>query len=179
MSKQAICKNSFSVLEDLEDRGMGQNEWKKEKEYPWGADVVEKQKRTDDDRLGTQQQWSTSQRVIGDRTHQAASNFERTIETMHKVGNATSETSTFQNVQRRSNTKTDRKPTLCIVGDSMTKPLNIRAMNQAIQSHDVQLKTFGGAKIEDVRDFAMPTLRTRPEALILHYGTNNLKNENE
>ena len=36
--KQDIYKNSFSVLEDLEDRGMGQNEWQKEKEYPWEAD---------------------------------------------------------------------------------------------------------------------------------------------
>ena len=61
----------------------------------------------------------------------------------------------------------------------MIKSLNRRLMNQAIQSHDVQLKTFGGAKIEDMRDYVMPTLRARPEALILHCGTNNLKNENE
>jgi len=52
-------------------------------------------------------------------------------------------------------------------------------MSQAIQSLDVQLKTFGGAKIEDMRDYVMPTLRTRQEALILHCGTNNLKIENE
>ena len=99
--------------------------------------------------------------------------------TMRKVGNATSETNAFQNVQRRSNMNTYRKPTLCIVVDSMIKSLNRRAMNQAIQSHDVQLKTFGGAKIEDMRDYAMPTLRTGPEALILHCGTSYLKNENE
>ena len=61
----------------------------------------------------------------------------------------------------------------------MIKSLNRRAMNQAIQSHDVQLKTFGGTEIEDMRDNVMPTLRTRPEALIIHCGTNNLKNENE
>ena len=177
--KQAIYKNSFGVLEDLEDTGMDQNEWQTEKEHLWGADMGENRQRICDDRLGTQQQWSTRQRVTGDRTHQAARNYERTMGTMRKVGNATSETNAFQNVQRRSNMNTYRKPTLCIVGDSMIKSLNRRAMNHAIQSHDVQLKTFGGAKIEDMRDYVMPTLRTRPEALILHCGTNNLKNENE
>ena len=49
--------------------------------------------------------------------------------TMRKVGNATSETTAFQNVQRRSNMNTYRKPTLCIVVSSMIKSLNRRAMN--------------------------------------------------
>ena len=174
--KQVIYKNRFSVLEDLEDGGEGQNEWQEEREYPWGA---ERQEKLYSESLGTQQQWSTNQRVIEDGTHQVASSFVRTMGTMHKAGMATSETNAFQNVQRGSNTNTYRKPTLCIVGDSMIKSLNRRAINQAIRSHDVHLKTFGGAKIEDMRDYVVPTLRTKPETLILHCGTNNLKNENE
>ena len=98
---------------------------------------------------------------------------------MHKVGNATSETSAFQSLQRRSNTNTYRNPTLRIVDDSMIISLNRRAMNQAIQGHDVQMKTFGGAKSEAMQDYVVPTLRTKQEALIFHCGTNNLKNENE
>ena len=176
MPKQAIYKNRFSVLEDLEDGGGEQNKWQKEREYPWGA---EKQEKLYSESLGTQQQRSKSQRVFGDGKHQAESNFVRTIGKMHKAGITTSETNAFHNVQRRGNMNTYRKPTLCIVGDSMIKSLNRRAINQAIQSHDVHLKTFGRAKIEDMRDYVVPTLRTKPESLILHCGTNNLKNENE
>ena len=67
-----------------------------------------------------------------DPTHQAASNFERTMGTIHKGSNATSETNAFQNVQRLSNTNTNKLPTLCIVGDSMIKSSNRRAINQII-----------------------------------------------
>ena len=79
---------------------MGQNKWQKEREYPWGTDVGEKQKRIYGESLGTQQQWSTSKRVIGDCTHEAADNFERTMGTMHKAGDSSSETNAFQSVQR-------------------------------------------------------------------------------
>ena len=116
MPKQAIYKNSFSVLEDLEDTGMDQNEWQTEKEHLWGAYMGENRKRICYDRLGTQQQWSTRPRATGNRTHQAARNYERTMGTMRKIGNATSETNAFQNLQRRSNTNPYRKPTLCVVG---------------------------------------------------------------
>ena len=118
--KQAIYKNRFSVLEDLEDGGREQNKWQKEREYPWGA---EKQEKLYSESLGTQQQRSKSQRVFGDGKHQAESNFVRTIGKMHKAGITTSETNAFHNVQRRGNMNTYRKPTLCIVGDSMIKSL--------------------------------------------------------
>ena len=52
-------------------------------------------------------------------------------------------------------------------------------MNQAIQCHDVQLKTFRRAKIEDIRYYVVSSLRAKSETLILHSGSNNLKNENE
>ena len=52
-------------------------------------------------------------------------------------------------------------------------------MNQAIQIHDVRLKTFGGAKIEDMRDYVVSTIKRKPIALIFHCGTKNLKNEDE
>ena len=89
MPRQAVYRNRFSVLKYPEDTGMGQNEWQ-----IYG------------DSLGTQQQWSIRHRVFGDRIHQAASNFERMIGTMHKAGNATVEATAFQNVQRISDTNT-------------------------------------------------------------------------
>ena len=61
----------------------------------------------------------------------------------------------------------------------MIRSINRKAMNQAIRSHDVHLKTFGGARIEDMRHYVEPTLGSKPETLILHCGTNNLRNDNE
>ena len=40
-------------------------------------------------------------------------------------------------------------------------------------------QNFWRSKIEDMRDYVVPTLRTKPEALIIHCGTINLKNEND
>ena len=71
-----------------------------------------------------------------------------------------------------------RKPLLCVVGDSMIRSLNRKSMNQAIHSHEVNLKTFGGAKIEDMQYYVEPALNSKPESMILHCGTNNLRNDN-
>ena len=37
------------------------------------------------------------------------------------------------------------------------------------------VKAFPGATVEDMSDYIMPSLRRKPEEVILHVGTNNLK----
>ena len=39
----------------------------------------------------------------------------------------------------------------------------------------VTVKSFSGATIEDMSDFMKPILRKKPETVILHIGTNNLR----
>ena len=67
------------------------------------------------------------------------------------------------------------KEKVLIVGDSMTKFIK---PNKLSSKHHVQSYSFAGAKIEDMNDFVKPLLRRRPDKVIVHVGTNNVKDEN-
>jgi lysophospholipase L1-like esterase len=43
-------------------------------------------------------------------------------------------------------------------------------------NNHVVVKSFAGATIEDMEDYLKPIIRKRPESIILHVGTNDLKN---
>ena len=43
------------------------------------------------------------------------------------------------------------------------------------EENRVTVQSFSGATIEDMSDFIKPILRRKPETVILHIGTNNLR----
>ena len=67
------------------------------------------------------------------------------------------------------------KEKVLIVGDSMTKFIK---PNKLSKKHHVQSYSFAGAKVEDMNDFVKPLLRRRPDKVIVHVGTNNVKDDN-
>ena len=67
------------------------------------------------------------------------------------------------------------KSNTVIVGDSMTKYVKGWEMSSA--TNRVTAKSFPGASIEDMTDFIKPILRKKPDKIILHIGTNNLRND--
>ena len=70
---------------------------------------------------------------------------------------------------RNKGTKTDT----VIVGDSMIKYVKGWEMSSA--TNRVTVKSFSGATIEDMLDYMKPILRKKPEKVILHIETNNLR----
>ncbi|KAM7428713.1 hypothetical protein ABFA07_020349 [Porites harrisoni] len=71
---------------------------------------------------------------------------------------------------------TDQKPCVIIAGDSMLKFINGRKLSSQISNQSLTyVKAFPGATVEDMSDYIMPSLRRKPEEVILHVGTNNLK----
>ena len=43
----------------------------------------------------------------------------------------------------------------------------------------VAVKSFSGSKIEDMRDFLKPLIRKKPDEVILHIGTNDVKDNSK
>ena len=71
---------------------------------------------------------------------------------------------------------TDQKPCVIIAGDSMLKFINGRKLSSQISNKGLTyVKAFPGATVEDMSDYIMPSLRRKPEEVILHVSTNNLK----
>jgi hypothetical protein len=67
-----------------------------------------------------------------------------------------------------------RPSKVAIVGDSMIKYVNPSKLRKSIKQN-VHVKTFPGAKVADMHHYVKPTLKQAPEYLVLHVGTNDLK----
>ena len=76
--------------------------------------------------------------------------------------------------QQRSNIR-EQKPNVAIVGDSMLKYINPSKLRKSTKCN-IQVKTFPGAKVSDMKHYIKPTLSRTPDCLIMHIGTNDLKN---
>ena len=68
------------------------------------------------------------------------------------------------------------KSKVVIIGDSMIKHLDPKRIQNGLQNRKVTIKTFPGARIDDMKHYAVPTLTTKPNTLIVHIGTNDLRN---
>lgn len=62
-----------------------------------------------------------------------------------------------------------------IVGDSIIKGLRRDLLSRAAKRR-VTVRSFPGATTADMEHYIQPSLATKPEAIILHVGTNDLKN---
>ena len=66
------------------------------------------------------------------------------------------------------------KPTAVILGDSINKNVEGRKMSRSIR---VINKSFPGSTVDDMSSYMKPTAERKPEYLILHTGTNNIKKD--
>ena len=73
-----------------------------------------------------------------------------------------------------SNKRTKAKVTV-ILGDSIVKNIQGHKLGKA-DGHRVVVKLFPGATTEDMRHYIKPTLDKSPDQILLHVGTNDLKN---
>ncbi|XP_057310681.1 uncharacterized protein DDB_G0292186-like [Hydractinia symbiolongicarpus] len=69
------------------------------------------------------------------------------------------------------------KKITCILGNSIIKGINGYKMTKSLdynQNKRVILKSFPGATTEDMYEYVKPTMKKKPDNIILHVGTNDL-----
>ena len=65
---------------------------------------------------------------------------------------------------------------ITIVGDSTLRMLNPTRLRRNLKK-SVSVKTFPGARLKDMKHYINPTLESLPECIVIHAGTNDLKNK--
>ena len=75
----------------------------------------------------------------------------------------------------KSNHQNSKMRKTVIIGDSMIKGIQSWKLKKSLKEN-VQVKAFHGASIEDMKHYIIPTKEEEPNVVILHVGTNNLKN---
>ena len=68
------------------------------------------------------------------------------------------------------------KETVVIAGDSLVKNIFGTTMGKQDPRHCYVVKGFPGATVSDMEDYVKPITRKSPDKVILHVGTNDLKN---
>ena len=76
----------------------------------------------------------------------------------------------------KSSTRNKKKDVVMIAGDSLAKNMVGAYMSKDDVGHHYVVKAFPGATVEDMEDFIKPITRKSPNKVILHVGTNDLKN---
>ena len=71
----------------------------------------------------------------------------------------------------------ERKPRICITGDSMIKRIRKQDMNREINDANLYLKSLPGATVNHMKHYIEPTISTNPDGIILHCGTNSLRSK--
>ena len=66
------------------------------------------------------------------------------------------------------------KNSVIIVGDSIVKHLTGPGISK---KNNIKIKKTLGATTEDIIDYIKPSIRKKPDFLLLHSGTNDLTNE--
>ena len=51
-------------------------------------------------------------------------------------------------------------------------------MQKNVEDTNVTVKSFAGARIADMKDYVRPSLEKKPDMIILHVGTNDLRSSN-
>ena len=69
--------------------------------------------------------------------------------------------------------------TCAFVGDSVVRNIPSRNLNQSLKGYFSIVKSFPGATTEDMKDYIKPTIARKPDIVILHTGTNDLKSNQD
>ena len=72
-------------------------------------------------------------------------------------------------------TEKTKKKTVVIVGDSIVRHVPSCSLNQSLKEYFSIVKSFPGATTQDMKDYIKPTIARKPDMVILHTGTNDLK----
>ena len=79
------------------------------------------------------------------------------------------------NEKKTKQTSQPPRPNVAIVGDSMLKHINPAQLRRSTRNFTTQIRTFPGAKVSDMEYYVKPTLARAPDHLILHVGTNDVR----
>ena len=92
-----------------------------------------------------------------------------------KAAQQTQNTSTSGSGGNPTIDHTGKKKLVFIAGDSIIQ--HVQGWKLSTSDKHVAVKSFSGARIADMEDYLKPLLRKEPDEVILHVGTNNIRDE--
>ena len=64
---------------------------------------------------------------------------------------------------------------MTIIGDSILRNVKKKDINDEVKNVRCYVKSFSGAKVEDMESYLPPTINLKPDGIVFMFGTNNLR----
>ena len=98
--------------------------------------------------------------------------------TLSETGFFDDNDTSFTKVAYRSNGKKKDSRTISVLGDSIVKDIKAHKLKHRLAKNEkIYVKSFSGATVDDMIDYARPTIRREPDLIILHAGSNDLRSD--
>ena len=95
-------------------------------------------------------------------------NLSRKIEISETIASSNAK---MRDPQEKENRNKKSGTHICIIGDSMVKHI---AGPRISKNDQVQVKTHPGATTDDIVDYIKPTIRQKPDVVVIHSGANDV-----
>ena len=88
-------------------------------------------------------------------------------------------TNTISEKTKERNKKQSHQPpiikkSIVIIGDSMLNNIDPKGLGK---KHQVKVRSYGGSTTKDMIDFIKPTIRKKPDVIVMHVGTNDITSD--
>lgn len=117
----------------------------------------------------------SKQKISGAHSNKPLNSKAKNANTKQKKETSKDEptTSTETLASKEEVTSSTKRTSTVIMGDSIIS--KVEGWRISSKSNRVSVKSFAGAKVEDMMHHVRPTLNYKPDNIVLHVGTNNLK----
>ena len=132
-------------------------------------ETIIKMLKTDCERLKTEKVKVRSEDVSSTKR---STNLSRNNQENAKKGVTNKNVSASEKAENQSTEKNKRKPKIFLVGDSMVRDIKGWLLSR---NKTVKVRGFPGSTTEDMESFLIPLLKRKPDQILLHVGTNDLK----
>ena len=92
--------------------------------------------------------------------------------TSNQDGNEQKKSNSYS--EKNSDKDQSKNKRIYILGDSIIKNLKGWETSKKLKNTDVHVKHFAGSKVKCMKDHIKPSLREKPDHIVLHVGTNDL-----
>ena len=108
--------------------------------------------------------------IVTKDSHSQENKEQLPTDSNHESKPSTEKVERYQQVRR----------TTVIIGDSLVKNVEGWRMTKRCERNEkIHVKAFSGATVNDMKHYCKPTVESKPDAVILHVGTNDLRNKNQ
>lgn len=164
----------YALLQEKSIKTQNIQKYKNSDDFQFPKNPIKHSKSTQNEQISLDNRYDTL--FIKENSSSFDDDINDIIIAPKQKGNVTTRKSRKNNSKKGdtdSNNGNNNKRVVAVVGDSIIK--HVKGYQLTNKDNKVVVKTFPGAKTDCMKHYIIPTLKQKPDLVIIHCGTNDLK----